>query len=65
MIGKLICHGRDRHEAIERMKRALDEYVIEGIHTTIPFLRRVVAHPKFAAGQCTTAFVEHFMQNRE
>ena len=63
MIGKLICHGRDRHEAIERMKRALDEYVIEGVHTTIPFLRRVITHPKFRAGECTTGFVEHFMQH--
>jgi acetyl-CoA carboxylase biotin carboxylase subunit len=63
MIGKLICHGRDRHEAIERMKRALDEYIIEGVHTTIPFLRRVITHPKFRAGECTTGFVEHFMQH--
>ncbi len=63
MIGKLICHGRDRAEAIERMKRALDEYVIEGVHTTIPFLRRVLSHPKFKAGQATTGFVEHFMMH--
>jgi acetyl-CoA carboxylase biotin carboxylase subunit len=63
MIGKLICHGKDRAEAIERMKRALDEYVIEGVHTTIPFLRRVITHPKFRAGECTTGFVEHFMQH--
>jgi acetyl-CoA carboxylase biotin carboxylase subunit len=61
MIGKLIVHGRDRHEAIERMRRALDEYVIEGIHTTIPFLKKVITHPKFRAGQCNTGFVEHFM----
>jgi acetyl-CoA carboxylase biotin carboxylase subunit len=61
MIGKLICHGRDRAEAIERMKRALDEYVIEGVHTTIPFLRRVMSHPKFAAGEATTGFIEQYM----
>jgi acetyl-CoA carboxylase, biotin carboxylase subunit len=61
MIGKLIVHGRDRAEAIERMRRALDEYVIEGVFTTIPFLRQVMAHPRFQAGQVTTAFVEQMM----
>jgi acetyl-CoA carboxylase biotin carboxylase subunit len=61
MIGKLIVHGRDRAEAIERMRRALDEYVIEGVFTTIPFLRQVMAHPRFQAGQITTAFVEQMM----
>jgi len=61
MIGKLIVHGRDRAEAIERMRRALDEYVIEGVHTTIPFLRKVMAHPRFQAGHATTAFVEQMM----
>ena len=63
MIGKLIVHGRDRAEAVERMKRALDEYVIEGVHTTIAFQRRVLAHPKFERGECTTGFVEHYMQH--
>ncbi len=58
MIGKLIVHGRDRTEAVERMRRALEEYVIEGVHTTIPFLRKVMEHPRFQAGQATTAFVE-------
>jgi len=61
MIGKLIVHGRDRAEAIERMRRALDEYVIEGVYTTIPFLRKVMAHPRFQAGQATTAFVEQML----
>ncbi len=61
MIGKLIVHGRDRAEAIERMRRALDEYVIEGVHTTIPFLRQVMAHPRFQSGQITTAFVEQML----
>ncbi|HTB21306.1 MAG TPA: acetyl-CoA carboxylase biotin carboxylase subunit [bacterium] len=61
MIGKLIVHGRDRAEAIERMRRALDEYVIEGVYTTIPFLRKVMAHPRFQAGQVTTAFVEQML----
>ncbi|HXC63188.1 MAG TPA: acetyl-CoA carboxylase biotin carboxylase subunit, partial [bacterium] len=62
MIGKLIVHGRDRAEAISRMRRALDEYHVEGIFTTIPFLRRVMAHPRFQSGHITTAFVEQMMQ---
>jgi acetyl-CoA carboxylase biotin carboxylase subunit len=61
MIGKLIVHAPTRAEAIERMRRALEEYVIEGVHTTIPFLRKVMAHPKFQSGHITTAFVEQMM----
>ncbi|MGH7443169.1 MAG: acetyl-CoA carboxylase biotin carboxylase subunit, partial [bacterium] len=61
MIGKLIVHGRDRAEAVARMRRALNEYVIEGVHTTIPFLRKVMDHPRFQAGQITTAFVEQML----
>jgi acetyl-CoA carboxylase biotin carboxylase subunit len=62
MIGKLIVHGRDRAEAIARMRRALEEYHIEGVFTTIPFLRKVMAHPRFQSGHFTTAFVEQMMQ---
>jgi acetyl-CoA carboxylase biotin carboxylase subunit len=61
MIGKLICHGRDRKEAILRMQRALEEYVIEGIKTTIPFQKRIMAHQTFQAGEVTTQFVEKSM----
>ena len=61
MIGKLIVHAPTRPEAIERMRRALEEYVIEGVYTTIPFLRKVMAHPKFQSGHITTAFVEQMM----
>jgi acetyl-CoA carboxylase, biotin carboxylase subunit len=63
LIAKVICHGRDRQEAIDRMRRALDEYVIEGVPTTIGFLKRVLTHPKFIKGECTTGFVEHFMSH--
>jgi len=58
MIAKLIVHGRDRHEAIARMLRALDEYVIEGVKTTIPFHKRVLANQQFQRGKVTTSFVE-------
>jgi len=62
MIGKLIVTGRNREEAIERMQRALAEYHIEGVFTTIPFLRRVMAHPRFQSGVFNTGFVEQMMQ---
>ena len=47
MVCKLICHGRNRLEAIQRMKRSLDEFVIEGIITTIPLHQKLLDHPKF------------------
>ena len=58
MISKLIAWGEDRSEAIARMRRALDEYRIEGVRTTIPFHRRVVRHPAFVAGDMDTSFIE-------
>ena len=47
MICKLICHGRNRTEAIQRMNRSLDEFVIEGITTTIPLHKKLLNHKKF------------------
>ncbi len=61
MIAKLITHGRDRQEAIARMKRALDEFVIEGIKTTIPLHRRIFDDPDFQKGHVSTAFLEQFL----
>ncbi|MFZ9778215.1 MAG: acetyl-CoA carboxylase biotin carboxylase subunit, partial [Schleiferiaceae bacterium] len=58
MIAKLICTGRNREQAIERMKRALDEFIIEGVQTTIPFHRQLMDHPDFIAGNYTTKFME-------
>lgn len=58
MIAKLICTGRNREQAIERMKRALDEFIIEGVQTTIPFHRQLMDHPDFVAGNYTTKFME-------
>jgi acetyl/propionyl-CoA carboxylase alpha subunit len=57
MIAKLIAHGADREEALERLARALDETVIEGVVTNLPFLRWLVAHPLFRAGGVSTAFL--------
>ncbi len=58
LVSKLIVWGSDREEAIHRMQRALDEYAITGIHTTIPFHQRVLAHPSFQKGDVSTDFIE-------
>ncbi|MBB1140336.1 MULTISPECIES: acetyl-CoA carboxylase biotin carboxylase subunit [Myroides] len=60
MIAKLITTAQTREEAINKMKRALDEFVIEGIKTTIPFHRQLMDDPNYRAGNYTTAFMESF-----
>lgn len=66
MIAKLITTAQTREEAINKMKRALDEFVIEGIKTTIPFHRQLMDHPDYIAGNYTTKFMEDFvMQPKE
>lgn len=60
MIAKLIVKARTREEAIEKMSRALDEFVIEGIHTTIPFHQKLMKNQKFREGDYTTKFMETF-----
>lgn len=58
LIAKLIVHGKDRGEAIARMRRALDEFIVEGIKTTIPFQKKVINDPDFIKGDYNTSFVE-------
>lgn len=58
MVAKLIVWGTDRNEAIARMRRALDEFVIEGVHTTVPFHEKLLEHPDFVAGRFATNFLE-------
>ena len=60
MIAKLIVTAQNREEAIQKMKRALDEFVIEGIKTTIPFHRQLMEDPNYIAGDYTTKFMEEF-----
>jgi len=60
MIAKLIVSGQDREETITRMKRALQEFIIEGIHTTIPFHIKLMDDPRFRKGDFTTAFMNDF-----
>ena len=57
LLSKLIAHGRDREEAVARMARALDEYRIDGVKTSISFHRKVMGHPAFIAGDLSTGFV--------
>ena len=61
MIAKLITTAQTREEAINKMKRALDEFVIEGINTTIPFHRQLMEHPDYISGDYTTKFMEDFV----
>ena len=61
MIAKLIVHGKDRKDAIEHMRDALNAFVIRGIHSNIPFQAALLQHPKVAAGQFNTGFIaEHY-----
>jgi acetyl-CoA carboxylase biotin carboxylase subunit len=61
MIAKIIAHGRDRQEAIARMRRTLEMTVIEGIKTTIPLHLRILSDPEFIAGNLSTSFMERFL----
>jgi acetyl-CoA carboxylase biotin carboxylase subunit len=61
LIAKLITHGKDRTEAVSRMARALEMFIVEGIYTSIPLHRKIVADPDFLAGNYDTKFMERFM----
>jgi acetyl-CoA carboxylase biotin carboxylase subunit len=58
LVAKLIAHGKDREEAITRLRRSLDEFVIEGVKTTIPFHRKLIDHDDFKTGNFDTGFLE-------
>lgn len=61
MIAKLIVYGKNREMAIARMKRALEEFVVDGIKTTIPMHKRILEHHAFVEGDISTEFIErHF-----
>ncbi|MFY9938968.1 MAG: acetyl-CoA carboxylase biotin carboxylase subunit [Silvibacterium sp.] len=65
LIAKLIVHGNDREEAMQRMKRALGMFVVEGIHTTIPLHRRIFEDEEFRAGKFDTKFMERFFERQK
>ena len=62
LIAKLITRGKDREEAASRMARALEMFIVEGIYTSIPLQRKIVADPDFLAGDVDTKFMERFMK---
>jgi acetyl-CoA carboxylase biotin carboxylase subunit len=64
LIGKLIVHGRDRVECMMRLRRALDEFVVDGINTTIPLFQRLVAEPDIANGAYDIRWLEEFLARR-
>ena len=61
LIAKLIVRGKDRDEAVSRMSRALEMFIVEGVYTTIPLHRRILADPDFRAGNFDTGFIERFL----
>jgi acetyl-CoA carboxylase biotin carboxylase subunit len=65
LIAKLICHGVDREEAMNKMQRALSQFVVQGIHTTIPLHQKIFADAEFRAGQFDTKFMERFFERQK
>jgi acetyl-CoA carboxylase biotin carboxylase subunit len=64
LLAKLIVHGRDRNEAIAKMRQALDEFVIKGVKTTIPIHREIFASQRFVDSDYTTRFIEEFFAEK-
>jgi acetyl-CoA carboxylase biotin carboxylase subunit len=64
MIAKLVVRGKDRSEAISRMSRALEMFIVEGVHTTIPLHRKIMKDPNFIAGRFDTSFMEKFLAKK-
>jgi acetyl-CoA carboxylase biotin carboxylase subunit len=64
LVAKLITYGRDRAESIARMRRALEMFIIEGIHTSIPLHQRILEDEDFLAGRLDTHFIERFLNHR-
>ncbi|HWR17468.1 MAG TPA: acetyl-CoA carboxylase biotin carboxylase subunit [Terriglobales bacterium] len=65
LIAKLIVRGRDRDEAISRMSRALEMFIVEGIHTSIPLHKRILQHPDFRSGNFDTKFMERLLAEQK
>ena len=64
LIAKLICHGKDREEAMNKMQRALSQFVVMGIHTTIPLHQKIFADEEFRSGTFDTKFMERFFERQ-
>jgi acetyl-CoA carboxylase biotin carboxylase subunit len=64
LIAKIITHGRDRREAIARMRRTLEMTVVDGIKTSIPMHLKILADPDFVAGRLSTSFMDRFVKDK-
>ncbi len=64
LIAKLVCHGKDREEAMDKMQRALSQFVVEGIYTTIPLHQKIFADAEFRSGAFDTKFMERFFERQ-
>ena len=64
LIGKLIVHGRDRVECLMRLRRCLDEFVVDGIETTIPLFRKLIDNQDIANGMYDIHWLEHFLETK-
>jgi acetyl-CoA carboxylase biotin carboxylase subunit len=65
MIAKIVVHGRDRQEAIARMRRTLEMTVIDGIKTSIPLHLRILTDPDFVAGRLSTSFMDRYLNEKK
>jgi acetyl-CoA carboxylase, biotin carboxylase subunit len=65
LIAKLICHGADREDAMNKMQRALSQFVVQGIHTTIPLHQRIFRDEEFRSGKFDTKFMERFFERQK
>jgi acetyl-CoA carboxylase biotin carboxylase subunit len=65
LIAKLICHGKDREESMNKMQRALSQFVVQGIHTTIPLHEKIFADAEFRRGDFDTKFMERFFERQK
>ncbi|HEY1214347.1 MAG TPA: acetyl-CoA carboxylase biotin carboxylase subunit [Bryobacteraceae bacterium] len=65
LIGKLIVHGKDREEAMNKMQRALDQFIVQGFHTTIPLHKKIFEDEEFRAGNFDTKFMERFFEREK
>jgi len=65
LIAKVIAHGKDREEAMNKMQRALDMFVVQGIHTTIPLHKKIFEDAEFRSGQFDTKFMERFFEREK
>ena len=65
LVAKLIGYGRDREEALARTRRALNEFIVEGIKTTVPLHQQILSHADFQKGHVSTRFLERLMGNQQ